>query len=125
MCLNRGSLDSIFSSPPCNGRIRLCFVAFWSGHPRARLKIEFADELPILANVAVQRRMIGLVHGDLEAVYGPFRHVRLTEMMLSRDNKQGKRNCHILSTPSTNLLHSGNASRNRLPYCFVTIRGSR
>src|SRR4051812_34738403 len=70
MCLNRGSLNSIFFPPFRNGRIRLRLVPFWTGHPRACLKVEFPDEIPIFANVAVQWRMIGLVHRDLESAYG-------------------------------------------------------
>src|SRR5712692_7415537 len=76
-CLNRSSLDSIFSPPSCNGCIRLRFVALGSGHPGARLEVEFPDEICIFAHMAVQGRVIGHVHRDLEPAYGPFSHISL------------------------------------------------
>src|SRR6266849_4430104 len=97
-CLNRSSSDSMFSPPSRNGRVRLRLVAFWSGHPPARLKVEFPDEFPILAHMAVQGRMIGLVHRDLEPAYGPFSHVRpgnlcyhvITQRQVRRAAKAGR-----------------------------------
>jgi len=49
-------------------------------------RFEFPDEIPIFTDVAVQGRMIGLVHRDLEPVYGPFGHIPPRYLMLSRDN---------------------------------------
>src|SRR6266849_10042727 len=66
-CLNRSSLDSILSSPFGDGRVRLRFVPLRSNHPHIILKVVFPDEIPIFADVAVQGRMIGLVHRDFEA----------------------------------------------------------
>jgi len=77
-CLNRGSLDVIVPPPSGNGRVRLRCVALWSRYPRARLEVEFPDEIPIFAHMAVQGRMIGFVHRDLETAYGPFSHALLT-----------------------------------------------
>jgi hypothetical protein len=36
--------------------------------------------------MAMPRRMVGLIHCDLESVYGPFGHVRSTGLKLSHDN---------------------------------------
>jgi hypothetical protein len=57
----------------------LGFVPLRSNHPHIVLKVVFPDKISILANVAVQGRMIGLVHGDFEAAYGPFSHLVLTK----------------------------------------------
>jgi hypothetical protein len=65
-------------------------VPFWSGHPGASLQVEFPDEISIFADVAVQGRMIGLVHRDFEPANGPFNDLAVTPPMLSRDNSNGK-----------------------------------
>src|SRR5437870_1724254 len=76
MCLKRSSLESMISPPFGDGRVGLRFGALRSGHPGPCLKVEFPDEVPILAHVAVQRRMVDLVHRDLEPAYGPLGHAR-------------------------------------------------
>src|SRR5260370_41953945 len=77
-CLNRSSLDSILSPPPGNDRVCLGFVPLGPNHPRVVLKIEFPDEIHVFSHVAVQRRMLGLVHRDLESANGPFGHISPT-----------------------------------------------
>jgi hypothetical protein len=42
-------------------------VAPGAGHPGVGLKVELADEFAVLAYVTVKRRMVNLVHRDLEA----------------------------------------------------------
>src|SRR5438105_4372433 len=88
-CLNLGSSDSIFAPPLANGRVGLGLVPFRADHPDSGFQVELSDELAILAHMAMQWRMIGLVHGYLEPVDGLFSHVC---SMLSCDNKLFKSN---------------------------------
>src|SRR5579871_291340 len=90
MCRNRSSLNAILAPPLGDGRVRLHGVPLRTRHPGARFQVELPDEMTIFPHMAMQGRMIGLVHRDPEATDNPLGHRSLSELCYHVITDRGK-----------------------------------